>query len=167
MNKWIDKLLDGMFVYLLIAFVLTAVAVVLGSAFWPYHPYELHKYTVEPKTACPGEIVEVFVSRTMQPGQYELIVDGEWNEVGTNQSLEVPIGGYNIHIPPGKELEQHVISPLYQEAPEKAGKWVFEADITVQGRVGVLPRKQYVYEEDGRALRVLSTEECAPYRGKE
>lgn len=165
MNSLKSRLTEGLGVAILLGIVVVTVLVVLFSAFWPFHPYDLNKYSVEPMSACPGEVVEVYVSRTMQPGHYSLEVDGQWREVGTGQTVETPVGSYNIDIPPGKEVEQHVISPLYQEAPEKAGRWVFEADITLTGRVGVLPRQQIVHEKDGEALRVLSSKECIPGKG--
>jgi hypothetical protein len=141
-------------IYGLVAVALFTVALLLYSMLMPFHPYHLYSYNVQPYTTCMGDATHITIHRKIDEGNWHVIVDGRWKEVGTDNFVEVPIGDYWIRSD-GTE-DYAAPSPMLQEAPEKPGRWAFNADVTVQGRVGILPRTSEIPETDATPIKVLS-----------
>jgi hypothetical protein len=139
-----------------VAFIALVMAIMLYSAFWPYRPYKLYDYSINPRTVCPGEVVQVQLTRKLDKGAYDLTVDAEWYEVGTDKFLELADGDYRAY---GTGKRETTVSPLLRVTPNKPGRWVFKAAVLVNGRVGVLPRTQRVTENGDGPITVLEKDD--------
>lgn len=146
---------DSAFLIPAVVIVLLALVVLL-SAVWPYKPYKLYDYSIQPRVVCAGDVVKVHLTRELDKGEYDLTVDAEWYEVGTDQFLELPDGNYEAQ---GTGKRESTVSPLLRVTPMKPGRWIFKAAVVVHGRVGVLPRTQRVTEEGDGPITVLARDD--------
>lgn len=148
---------SNIFIAFLFAFSLVAVVAVTVSAIMPFEPYHLNSYEVVPSSQCKGDVVSLYPERLLDEGTFDVTIDPYWQYKKTGQIVEAP-AARSITIR-GTGSTDYERSQLAQEVPEKAGEWTHHVEVTVNGRVGVLPRKQVIEKEAKSPITVLPNDD--------
>jgi hypothetical protein len=144
------------YIVLLALLTIAITAILLYSAFKPFSPYRMYDYGISHAgPVCVGDVVQVYVDREVDGGHYSVRVDGSWHKMDSTYFLETPDGVYNVDYE--DKTKERAYSGLLQPTPPSPGVWQFQAEVTVNGRVGVLPRQQDVREIDSKPINILST----------
>jgi len=150
-----------MLLTLLVALAIVIAVIVTYSAVFPFKPYELREYAVKPEVQCMGDVVQLYPTRVLEDGTFNVIVDPWWQNADNGEIIEAPIST-TLDVQGTGNLDSER-SQLAQEVPEKPGEWEHHVMVTIEGRVGVLPRKQEVYKQAKGNVTVLpnSDSRCA------
>jgi hypothetical protein len=151
-------------VYALAAAVILTVVIIVFSLVPPFEPLKVKdgSFRLDTTTACPGEYVGTKADGDIEPNsQITLSLDPYWYNVETHEFLDEGVASYSL---PNGANSLPPDANLVFEAPNEPGDWEFTIRTTVEGRKGVLPRKD---ELKLTASEPLTVEDCGEIYSKE
>jgi hypothetical protein len=150
--------------YIVALFTLALATVTVVSLIYPFQPMHIKEVTLVPDKVCPLELVAVEGKTVLERGNYRITIDPLWiNADKSNKMLdEAQVDGYVQ----GPLVDEDTSSELVYVSPPEVGKWNMTFEVDVEGRVGILPRKQSLQIKASNKLKVVDCGDTYEYKDK-